>query len=70
MLVYFDFLKEFIFVIDVFDYGVGVVLFYKVEGGVEWLIGYMFRFFNVVERNYLIFEKEVFVIIFGVKKFN
>lgn len=68
-LVYFDLVKEFVFVIDVLDYGVGVVLFYKMEGGIECLIGYMFRFLNGVERNYFILEKEVLVIIFGVKKF-
>lgn len=66
---YFDLVKEFVFVIDVLDYGVGVVLFYKMEGGIECLIGYMFRFLNGVERNYFILEKEVLVIIFGVKKF-
>lgn len=69
-LVYFQLDLELILVSDVFDYGVGVVFFYQMVDGVECLIGYVLRLLNKVECGYFIIEKEVLVIIFGVKKFN
>lgn len=46
-----------------------MVFLYKMEDGLEYLILFVFRILIKVERNYFDLESEVFVVIFGVKKF-
>lgn len=37
--------------------------------GVERLISYVFCLLNIVEKGYFQFEKKVFVVVWGIKKF-
>lgn len=67
-MVYYDFYKLLELVVDVFGYGLGVVILYF-DGLKDNFIVYVFRILIIVEKNYLQIEKEVFVIIFGVIKF-
>lgn len=55
--------------VDASNYGLGVVLSYIFENGEEKSIVFVFCIFFLIEQNYLMIEKEVLVIIFGMKKF-
>ena len=51
--------------VDVLDYATGGVLFMECEDGKWWLVAFLSKSLNKVEKNYKIYNKEMLVVIRG-----
>ena len=53
--------------IDTLDYTIERVLYIKCEDGKWWLVTFLSKSLNKIERNYKIYNKEILVVIRGLE---
>jgi transposase InsO family protein len=69
VLVHFDASLELFLECDASDYGLGAVIFHRIDGS-DRPVAYASRTLCPAERNYCQLEKEALALVFGVKKFH
>ena len=70
LLVHFNPEPELLLACDASPYGVGAVLFHRMENGTERPVAFASRFLAPVEKKYSQLDKEGLAVVYGVKKFH